>query len=352
VTDIAGERRKLADQGLDIVRRDAWGARESYASDRACEVPARALFLHISVTTLRADEAAGMREIEAIGQARFGVGISYNAASFPSGRLYEGQPLTRRGAHTLNNFERSTCPTHGGSLTAPSWNNNVNARALVLPQDVDDPVTDDQVDAAARWAAAQIRSGLVVQGARWHGHRCVTAKDCPGSDGYHRIPELQQLTDHYVAVGLTPPPPPPEDTMPNLPFVGVAANQTVAYLVTSAGKRRIPSTTLRDQLIQYLDCESFTNMPSGVLNMFPTLGLDAANVAVDAATQNSGKLDAIAAQLTALAADVADDATAAKLAELSTAVAAVAVEVDDDATSDEVADLRALVEATHPPETP
>jgi hypothetical protein len=205
MTDIAGERRKLAEQGLRIIRREAWGARQNYTSDRACEVPARALFLHISVTRLRADEHEGMREIEAIGQARFGIGCSYNAAAFPSGRLYEAQPLTRRGAHTVNNFERSTCPNHGGSLTAPSWNNNVNARALVLPQDVIDAVTDVQIDAAARWAAAQIRSGLVREGARWHGHRCVSAKLCPGDVGYARIRELQRLTDHYVATGLRPP---------------------------------------------------------------------------------------------------------------------------------------------------
>lgn len=204
MTDIAGERRRLAEQGLQIIRRETWGARQDYRSDRDCDVPARAFFLHISVTRLRVNEHEGMREIEAIGQARFGIGCSYNAAAFPTGRLYEAQPLTRRGAHTLNNFERSTCPTHGGSLSAPSWNNNVNARALVLPQDVDDAVTDAQVDAAARWAAAQVRSGLAVRGVRWHGHRCVTAKDCPGREGYARIPELQRLTDHYVAAGLRP----------------------------------------------------------------------------------------------------------------------------------------------------
>jgi hypothetical protein len=214
VTDIPGERRKLADQGLQIIRRETWGARQGYTSDRTCDVPARAFFLHISVTRLRADEHAGMREIEAIGQARFGIGCSYNAASFPSGRLYEAQPLTRRGAHTLNNFKRSTCQAHGGSLEAPSWNNNVNARALVLPQNVQDLVTDEQVDAAARWAAAQMRAGLARRSARWHGHRCVSAKDCPGSEGYGRIPELQLLTDHYVAAGLRPKPTPapePED---------------------------------------------------------------------------------------------------------------------------------------------
>lgn len=146
------------------------------------------------------------RTIERIGQTRFGSGWSYNAAAFNTGRLYEGQPLTRRGTHTVNTFRRDRCPVHGGDLTGPitssGYNLNVNTRALVLPQQVEDPVTDAQLDAAARWAAAQLRAGLAEPGARWHGHRCVTAKACPGQAAYDRIDELQALTDHYVQHGL------------------------------------------------------------------------------------------------------------------------------------------------------
>lgn len=213
MTDIATERRLLAEQGLEIRTRDQWGARQDYSSARACDRVASAFFLHIAVVNDPGDligtEDQVARTIEAIGQSRFGSGISYNALAFNTGRLYEGQPLTRRGTHTVNTFERRTCPVHGGSLLAPAtssgFNNNVNARALVLPQQVDDPVTDEQLDAAARWAAAQIRSGLAKPDSRWHGHRCVTAKACPGQTAYDRIDELQTLTDHYVKNGLDMP---------------------------------------------------------------------------------------------------------------------------------------------------
>lgn len=210
MTDIPWERRKLSEQGLEIRTREEWGAAQSYSSDRACDTIADSFFLHIAVvddpSDLLGTEDQVARTIERIGQSRFGSGISYNALAFNTGRLYEGQPLTRRGAHTVNTFRRDRCPVHGGDLTGPStssgYNLNVNVRALVLPQQVDDPVTDEQLDAAARWAAAQILAGLARPDARWHGHRCVTAKACPGQTAYDRIDELQQLTNYYIENGL------------------------------------------------------------------------------------------------------------------------------------------------------
>lgn len=210
MTDIRMEREKLHAQGLVIRTREEYGAVQDYRSDRDCDIPAVAFFLHIAVvddpSDLLGTEDQVARTIERIGQTRFGSGWSYNAGAFNTGRLYEGQPLTRRGTHTVNTFNRRICPHHGGSLVAPvtssGMNNNVNARAMVLPQQVGDPVTDVQIDSAARWAAAQIRSGLARPDARWHGHRCVTAKACPGDRAFARIPDLQQLTNHYVSTGL------------------------------------------------------------------------------------------------------------------------------------------------------
>jgi len=210
MTNIPLERSLLRGQGLEIRTREEWGSRLDYASARACEPRARRLFLHIALVNdpsdLTGPEDQVMRNIENIGQARFGVGCSYNAAAFNTGTLREGQPLTRRGAHTVNTYRRDTCPTHGGSLVAPNtssgYNNNITDRALVLPQQLDDPVTDAQLDAAARWGAALRRAGLAEPHARWHGHRCVTAKGCPGQTAYDRIPELQQLTDYYTQNGL------------------------------------------------------------------------------------------------------------------------------------------------------
>jgi hypothetical protein len=207
VVDVARERRLLRKQGLHLRHREAWGAVFDYSTDRPVDPRAAAFFLHIALvddpSDLRGDEDTVARNVERIGIGRFpATGISYNALAFNSGRLYEGQPLTRRGAHTVNTFGRPACAVHGGSLRAPSWNNNVNGRALVLPQQVNDPVTPEQIDAAARWAAAQIRAGLAEASAVWHGHRCVTAKACPGQTAYDEIPELQRLTNHYVRHGL------------------------------------------------------------------------------------------------------------------------------------------------------
>jgi hypothetical protein len=202
VTDIAGERARLEAQGLQITRREQWGAQQDYRSDRRVNWPAKYLFLHITVTTDPADtpdaEAAACRQVEAIGQSRFGIGWSYNGGVMQSGRLYEGQPLTRRGAHTVNDLPNPSFPT--GSL-------NYDARALALVQNVQDAVTDVQIDSAARWGAALRRSGEAVGNARWYGHRDVTQKSCPGPIAYARLGELNALTDHYTAVGLHPPTP-------------------------------------------------------------------------------------------------------------------------------------------------
>lgn len=197
---IATERAGLFAQGLSIVSRETWGAKQSYTSSRPVTRPAKWLFLHISVTIdggdLPSDEHAAMQVIERVGQQRFGIGFPYNAAAFDTGRLYEGQPLQRRGAHTVNDLPNSAFPE--GSI-------NHLARALVLPQMTEDDVTDAQIDAAARWAAACIRAGEVAPGALWFGHRDVTRKGCPGDAGYARLPQLNALTRHYETSGLTAP---------------------------------------------------------------------------------------------------------------------------------------------------
>jgi hypothetical protein len=199
MTDIARERVDLASQGLVITSRESWDAVQSYASARTVEEPARWFFLHISVTidggNTGLTEADDMRDIERIGQERFGIGFPYNAAVFDTGRLYEGQPLTRRGAHTVNDKLVPGFPMPPLSL-------NVAGRAIVLPQMVTDDVTDAQVDQCARWAAAQKRSGLARRDAPWYGHRDFAYKGCPGDAGYARLPEIRALTEHYTVHGL------------------------------------------------------------------------------------------------------------------------------------------------------
>lgn len=198
---IATERAALFAQGLEIVTRETWDAQQSYTSPRPVE-RARWLFLHIAVVDdpndLVGTEHQVMRNIERIGQARFGIGCSYNAAAFDTGRLYEAQPLQRRGAHTVNDLPNRDFPYW------PDRPRSLNhlVRALVLPQQVDDEVTDQQIDAAARWGAALCRAGFAVPRAPWFGHRDVTRKSCPGPIAYERLAELNRLTRRYEALGL------------------------------------------------------------------------------------------------------------------------------------------------------
>jgi hypothetical protein len=212
MTSIAQERQRYADVGLTMRIRPQWGARFDYTTAREVIEPATILVAHVAVVNDPGDlvgtEDQVMRNIENIGIARFpNTGISYNAAAFNTGRLYEGQPIGRRGAHTVNTRQRSTCiqsgcPSLGDSITAPSWNNNVNARACVAPQMPDDPCTDAQVDAFARWGAGNKLAGFVTRDARWHGHRCFAAKDCPGGRVWARLDDIQDLTADYVRDGL------------------------------------------------------------------------------------------------------------------------------------------------------
>ena len=223
---IVTERRRLADVGLVMREREDWGAVFDYTNSRPVNI-ADLLVGHIAVVDdpgdLLGTEDQVMRNIERIGMQRFpATGYSYNGAAFNTGRLYEGQPLERRGAHTVNDRRRSSCtmagcPSRGDSLTAPSWNNNVNARALVAPQMPGDPCTDKQVVSFARWGAALKLARFATADARWHGHRCFAAKDCPGNEVWLRLDDVADLTADYVRAGHvgdapTPDPIPTEDT--------------------------------------------------------------------------------------------------------------------------------------------
>lgn len=199
MVDIARERANLRRVGLKITYREAWGARNSYTSPRTVQHPAQSFWLHISVTPdpddFPADEAEAMRVVERIGNQRFGAGIGfpYNAGAFQSGRLYEGQPLSRRGAHTVNNY----------GLRLPGGGNlNQTGRAIALVQNVQDAVTEAQLHACAKWAAALILSGEAVRTAKWYAHRQVTAKSCPGPKAWALMGQLQALTDRYVKLGI------------------------------------------------------------------------------------------------------------------------------------------------------
>lgn len=237
MTDIARERQLLFAQGLGIVTREAAGARYDYTSARRVDEPARWAFLHITVTDDPADtpeaEAAAWRIVEAIGQERFDIGFSYNAGAMQSGRLYEGQPLTRRGAHTVDN--KATFGVKDASL-------NYGGRAVALVQDVEDAVTEGQIDACARWAAAQKRSGLMLRDAPWYGHRDFAWKSCPGDKGYAWLPELRNRTEHYTINGLGngSRPEPLEDYKMPYPVIFCRDRGPTFWALTEEGPKALP----------------------------------------------------------------------------------------------------------------
>ena len=214
MTSISQERAALAKVGYTLRTREQARFRFDYTNSRPVDEPATRVFVHITITnpTSYPNDDAHARAVEEIGISRFpNTGISYNRLIMQSGLAYEGQPIGRRGAHTVNDRERATCttsgcPGKGGPLTAPSWNLNVNSRAYAICQNIDDVVTDKQLDSLARTIAADMLAGFVRKDAAIHGHRCVANKDCPASKMWARMGELRKLVTHYVSVGFAPKP--------------------------------------------------------------------------------------------------------------------------------------------------
>lgn len=139
------------------------------------------IWLHHSVTdppgpdaTLEQD-CAHMREFEAIGQSRFGGGISYTWVVMPSGRVFEGHSLDRQGSHTYMRNDRSRAICLAGKY-------HLNA----LPQRMQDSV-------------AQLLRELdaTIDGP----HSAVYATDCPGEYARSRIPAMNALALSGTPIG-------------------------------------------------------------------------------------------------------------------------------------------------------
>jgi hypothetical protein len=128
--------------------------------------------------------------------------------------------MGRRGAHTVNDFKRSTCTTTGcpgkgvtNGLTAPSWNLNYNARAYVICQNVNDSVTDAMIDSLAKAIVTDYRAGFITYAAAHniHGHRCVSSKSCPATPMWNKMWALHTKIHYYIDKGLGGTAPAPSD---------------------------------------------------------------------------------------------------------------------------------------------
>lgn len=215
MTSISAERASLARLGGGLILRHEWGSRFDYGNSRTVTEPARQIFIHVTVTNPGAyrSHAAHIRAIEAIGMSRFpNTGGSYNRVVVAGvTRAYELQPVGRRGAHTVNDFRRSTCnrwgaacPGHGGDLTAPSWNNNYTARSYAYGANVHHSVPGSVLDTLARAIAGDIKAGFVRRDAEIHGHRCVSSKSCPGDRMWAQMHSLRRRVDDYLEDDMTP----------------------------------------------------------------------------------------------------------------------------------------------------
>jgi hypothetical protein len=163
---------------LDIVSRARWAA-QYRGGDGAAALPAREVWLHHSATTAPPASASleldtiAVRLLEEIGHARFGAGISYTFVIPPSGRIFEGHGIARRGTHTggRNSTSRGICLLGNYEATEP---------------------TRAQVDAVAALLVHGARAGWWARAALAGGHRDVKATACPGGRAYALIPEMNR----------------------------------------------------------------------------------------------------------------------------------------------------------------
>lgn len=159
---------------MDIISRAQWGARYA-AGFGPAPLPARELWLHHTATATppvaaHIDQDAGdVRQIERIGQQRFGGGISYTFVVAPSGRVFEGTGADRQGAHTKgrNSFARAIVLLGNYDIAPPSQPMLAAVADLVVHGH------------ASGWWPARLTGG--------HRDAPGASTDCPGRYAYSAI---------------------------------------------------------------------------------------------------------------------------------------------------------------------
>lgn len=162
-----------------VIPRGEWGARHDNGSGSA-PLPASEVWLHHSVTIAPDlvppydDDYAAIRTLEAIGEQRFGRGISYTWPITPAGLIFEGHSPNRLGTHTggRNSISRAIC--------------------FVGNYDVQLP-TRAQMQAAAWLLQEGQRRGWIRNARLNGGHRDVKATGCPGQHAYAAIGAINSL---------------------------------------------------------------------------------------------------------------------------------------------------------------
>lgn len=168
-----------------IISRAEWGARYqngAYVDGQPLilRMPYSETWFHHDVGRALApsatfeQDAAAVRATEQVGQDRFGQGISYTWLIAPSGRIFEGHSVNRRGAHTAgrNDIARAIC-----------WIGNYEIQHL----------TTEQLRAAAWLLQHNHSTGWCIRVTANGGHRDLKATACPGQHAYTAIPSINQL---------------------------------------------------------------------------------------------------------------------------------------------------------------
>jgi hypothetical protein len=186
---------------LTIVSRATWGARYD-AGDGPAPLPASEVWLHHSATVAPDlappydDEDAAVRLLEKIGEERFGHGISYTFAVMPTGRVYEGHGIARRGTHTAKR--------------------NSIARGIVLVGNYDEGrVPAPMIEGAAQLLVHGWRSGWWTTPRLNGGHQQApgAATACPGRYGMAAVLTINNRAAE-LAAGAPTTTHPEDDDMP------------------------------------------------------------------------------------------------------------------------------------------
>lgn len=196
---------------VELITRAQWGAVHEDGGGSA-PVPYEGWYLHHSVTLAPdlappfTDDDECIRRIEAIGEKRFGRGMSYTRLVTPVGRLYEGHGLDRLGAHTggLNSRVRAVCLVGDYSKNPPTAA-QINAVGELLREDA---------------GAGRSRSIPLLGGHRDANRRVGRpATACPGDAAYGAIAAINRAAAGTPAVPYVPPVAlPVGNFLPNFPL--------------------------------------------------------------------------------------------------------------------------------------
>lgn len=171
-----------------LITREEWGAR--YADGFGPRpLPATLAVVHHTVTIAPDliapydDDYAAIRQLERIGEQRFGGGMSYPRLVTPVGLAFEGLSADRKGAHLRGH--------------------NTEAMSYALVGDYStNPPTRRQIGAVADLILADHGAGALDEAKLDGGHRDYGQTACPGNAGYAALHEIRDA----VLTGRVPPP--------------------------------------------------------------------------------------------------------------------------------------------------